>query len=156
MNYQTPLNDAEAAYKKALILLRRKEFEVALSYLDDACHAEPERMLYRAWRAYTAYLCGRCTEGAVLRLVHTYTLMESKDTPQLMLLLGHIRRRTGRMEKARYWYERAAELDSSDPYILRALREVGAPAAPTPETDISQPPHAVTGLWKTVRSWFRA
>lgn len=150
MNAKTPLNEAEAAYNKALMLLRRKEFEVALSYLDDACHSEPERMLYRAWRAYTAYLCGRCTEGAVLRLVHTYTLMESKDTPQLMLLLGHIRRRTGRLEKARYWYERAHELDAKDPYIRRALSEVGANLA----TPI--PPNRPAGLWKTVRSWFRA
>ncbi len=149
MKSSAPLSDAERAFKRALILLRRTEFEIALSYLDDACHLDPQSMLYRAWRAYAAYLCGRCTEGAVLRLVHTYTLMESSDTPQLMLLLGHIRRRTGRLEKARYWYERAAELDADDVYIQRALLEVG-------RAELPEQPQPRAGLWQTVRSWFGA
>ena len=129
---QVAINDSEKAYRKALILLRRKEFEVALSYLDDACHADPQSMLYRAYRAYAAYLCGRCNEGAVLRLVHTYTLMESKDTPQLMLLLGHIRRRTGKLEKAHYWYERAAELDPADAEIVARWSTACRPLPPPP------------------------
>jgi tetratricopeptide (TPR) repeat protein len=151
---ETPLSqkiefkDADKAFTKAMLLLRRREFEVALSYLDDACHSEPQRMLYRAYRAYAAHLCGRCTEGAVLRLVHTYTLMESNDTPQLMLLLGHIRRRKGKLEKARYWYERAYELAPNDPEIARAL-ERSSPQRPAAAAEGSN------GLWQTMRSWLR-
>lgn len=123
---------AAAAYVQARTFIDRGRHDVALLLLDEACSLEPGRHLYRAWRAFAAYLAGRCSEQEVLTLTHELMKVADGDQARLLVLLGRVREVGGKEDKADYWYRRAAAMDPHLPEVVEAMdRRGGNVAEPT-------------------------